>query len=57
MVQGSFAWGEFDIFFMMSFIDLLSFFSSTDNPVVDYEQVQCPTQASSDYSQCQCATK
>ncbi len=57
MVQGSFAWGEFDIFFMMGFIDLLSFFFSTDNPVVDYEQVQCPTQASSDYSQCQCATK
>lgn len=27
-----------------------------DNPVVDFEQVTCPSQAVSDYQQCQCAT-
>lgn len=25
-----------------------------DNPVVDFEEVSCPSAASSDYSQCQC---
>lgn len=27
-----------------------------DNPIVNFESVACPGQASSDYSQCQCAT-
>lgn len=27
-----------------------------DNPVVDFEEVTCPGTATSDYSQCQCAT-
>ncbi|KAG6367633.1 hypothetical protein INS49_001826 [Diaporthe citri] len=27
-----------------------------DNPIVDFEQVSCPSTLSSDYQQCQCAT-
>lgn len=27
-----------------------------DNPIVDFEQVTCPSTLSSDYQQCQCAT-
>jgi hypothetical protein len=26
-----------------------------DNPVVNFEQVSCPSQAVTDYKQCQCA--
>jgi hypothetical protein len=26
-----------------------------DNPVVNFEQVSCPSQALTDYKQCQCA--
>ena len=27
-----------------------------DNPVVDFEEVACPSSVASDYQQCQCAT-